>query len=189
MPEPAAPTARLTPTRMSAVTENGRALTPSSLNVELRPSITGSASSLARMRRTTATAAPMSPQMSPSSMNGPRMNQFEAPTREDREPDRVRDQDRRGDEEDDAAEQEDVLDHVRDLEDALRLLLGVVDLLHACGRRLEPRRQGRDLVGVLRRHLEGGRERIRGEILGQLGKALLHLRERVGLRHEADVLR
>jgi len=52
----------------------------SSLNVELCPSMTGSATSFARMSKTIAAIAPISPQIIPSSMNGPRTNQFDAPT-------------------------------------------------------------------------------------------------------------
>ena len=44
------------------------------------PRTAGKAIALPRPRRTTASADPASPQISPSSMNGPRTNQFVAPT-------------------------------------------------------------------------------------------------------------
>ena len=59
-----------------------------------------------------------------------------AAPREDREPDRVRDQDRGGDEQDDAPDEEDRADDRRHLEDALGLLLAVLHLLDPGRQRL-----------------------------------------------------
>ena len=51
-----------------------------SLPASIRPIVVGRTSSFPRKSSTTAAAAPIRPVNSPSTMNGPRTNQFEAPT-------------------------------------------------------------------------------------------------------------
>ena len=72
-----------------------------------------------------------------------------AAAREDREPDRVRDQDHRRDQQHDHHHEEDDPDPLADLEDALRRLLPVLDLLDA--RRTSGAEVGRDHLDVVRR--------------------------------------
>src|SRR5439155_18725544 len=78
-PEPSAPRQRPIPSRISAVSGKASACTSGSLESALWR-IAGSAISLPRMRKKMASTAPAMPQSRPSTMNGPRTNQFVAPT-------------------------------------------------------------------------------------------------------------
>src|SRR5581483_10032258 len=78
-PEPSAPRASPIAIRTTAFSSNGIACTPGSFESALWR-IAGSATSLPRTRKTIANTAPASPQSRPSTMNGPRTNQFVAPT-------------------------------------------------------------------------------------------------------------
>src|SRR5215204_228434 len=100
-----------------------------------------------------------------------------ASAREDREADRVRDQQGRRDHEHDHGDEEERGDRRRDLDDAVGDLLAVAHLLHP-GQLLVPDRV-RDRAHVLRalrRDLERRGERIRREALHEVRVALLHRR-------------
>ena len=77
-PEPIAPTVRPTRTRISAIIGNDQASTPEPASN--RFVIRSSTTALPIRSRRTAASEPSTPQISPSSMNGPRTNQFVAPT-------------------------------------------------------------------------------------------------------------
>src|SRR6478735_2094200 len=77
-PEPIAPSARPMPIRISAT--RGKASACTSESPDRWGRIDGSASALPITRKSTARTEPASPQKRPSSMNGPRTNQFVAPT-------------------------------------------------------------------------------------------------------------
>ena len=98
-----------------------------------------------------------------------------ATTREDREPDRVRDEDRGGREQNDHDDPEHDLDASRDLQDPLRDLLAVAHLID--GGQLGFLNGDRDRLGVLaalRDDVERRRQRVRGEVRGQRRVPLAH---------------
>ena len=89
--------------------------------------------------------------------------------REDREPDRVRDQQRRCDPEQDRADQEDGVDHVRKPEHEAPQPLAVGDLLDARQvRALKARRDLAEVLGLRRRDVELIRERIPRQLADEL---------------------
>ena len=71
--------ARPMPSRISAVSGKASALHVGVAG-QVRRGSTGSATALPSTRKSTASSEPASPQKRPSSMNGPRTNQFVAPT-------------------------------------------------------------------------------------------------------------
>ena len=162
------------------------------------PRIAGSAASLPSRRSTTAARAPTSPHRRPSTMNGPRTNQFVAPTsfitsisrRREKIESRMVFAMRSTDavEQDDHGHEEHDFDHTRDLEDPLRGLLTVLHALDA-GELLRADRRGQllDLLGARRRDLVRIGERIRGQVRRQLRIPLLHPLERLGARDELVV--
>src|SRR5918995_2938294 len=77
-PEPAAPSSSPRPRRIKEISQKPSACTSGSL--VRRGSSEGSAASLLTKSRITASSEPTRPQIKPSSMNGPRTNQFVAPT-------------------------------------------------------------------------------------------------------------
>ena len=150
----------------------------------------GSAITLPRTRKKTASTEPASPQISPSSMNGPRTNQFVAPTsfitsisrrREKIESrivfeisriDAITSTTRR--------DREHHLDHVRDREDAVRGLLAVAAPVDA-GRLVRQRRSSRRACRRSRAcsaSARASREAGSRSVLTSVGIALLHDRER-----------
>ena len=165
MPEPSAPTPSPTPSRMSAVSPNESACTSSV--VSMCPRIAGSAISLPS--RSSKTAASEPDEAAEQALEHERaahepvrradeLHHLDlAAAGEDREPDRVRDQEHRRDQQHDHRDEEDDPDPRADLEDALRGLLAVLHPLDA-GELLAAQIGGDRLhvLGVPRRDLVRG---------------------------------
>ena len=118
-----------------------------------------------------------------------------AASREDREPDRVRDQDRGGGEEHEHGDPEDRVDDVRHAKDPLRLLLPVRHVVNAVRVGARPRSGadgGRDLLhifGLRRVHRPRRAERVVRKVVAEdVGALAAHLAEALLGRDELDAL-
>ena len=174
--------------RISALTRNASAST--SEVDSIWPRIAGSASSLPSRSSRTAASEPTS--AADQALEHERaadepvrradeLHHLDlAASREDREADRVRDQQRRRDQEHDHRDQEDDLDHARDVEDAVGGLLAVLDLLDAGGRRVRgwPRSLRRPRRAPASTSTTAG-SGFEGRFCGQLRALLLHPLERL----------
>ena len=185
-PEPIAPSAR--PIADQDQRDSGKASACTSESPERCGRIDGSASALPITRKSTARIEPASPQKQPleheRSAHEPVRRADElhhldlTSPREDRQPDRVRDQQDRRDQQDGGREREHRLDHVRHLQDSVRDLLAVVGPCRrpaACAAYDRAREELVDVLGLVRRHLERVRERVRRQVLDELRVLLLHL--------------
>ena len=164
-----------------------------------RPMIAGSASSLPSSSSRIATTEPTTPQIRPSSMNGPRTNQFVAPTsfitsisrRREKIESRIVFAIRSAEETSRTivATRKAIVEHASDVQDPIGDLLAVLDLLHA-----RPARGCRSdaLItftsapsrALISNAAGSGLER---QVLDELRRLLAHPVERLGLRDERDL--